>query len=257
MKSIDKTLEYHELIMTLDDFSGICVSDLPQGYRIELWNGDDCICDWIRIHMETGEFASPKEAEIIFHMYYDKIYSEVSKRCIFVIDENNVKVATATVSPTDEHGYSCALDWVGVSEYAQGKGIGRALVTRCVRLANELGYGNMILHTQTNTWVAAKLYLDLGFKTFIESDIKGWRVLKTLTNHIELAQLDNLSLNELYDELILNVERQLKKKYTSFNFSVWYIDGHNDVLVNAEGDYHHYKFYENGNVLKIVDENQL
>ena len=255
MKPIEKTLEYHELIMTLDSFKDCQAVDLPYGYRLEFWSDSNCIDDWIRIHLETGEFASPKEADVIFHLYYDKFYSELSKRCFFILDSNDVKVATATISPTDEYGYPCALDWLAVSQRAQGKGIGKALIANCIDVAKGLGYDKMVLHTQTNTWLAAKLYLDFGFKPYVEDDIKGWQILKTLTNHRELSRFDSLNASELYDGLIINVENALSKIYETFNFSVWYKDGRNDVLVNADGEYKHYKFFDNGKTLKLVDKN--
>lgn len=253
MRSIEKTLEYHELIMTLDNLDDVCSYPLPQGYKFVFWDGEDCICDWMRIHLRTGEFASEKEAETIFHLYYDKIDGELASRCFFIVDSDGVKVATATVSPADEHGYKCALDWLGVSAAAQGKGLGKPLIVRSVELAKELGYDRMILHTQTHTWLAAKLYLDLGFKPFVTDGIKGWRILKTLTDHSALKEFEKLNACDLYDPRIVNIRNALSKIYDDFNYSVWYVNGRNDVFVNARGKYFHYKFYGDGKTLKLAD----
>ena len=49
-----------------------------------------------------------------------------------------------------------------------------------------LGYKELFVPTQTTTWVAAKLYLDFGFRPVpenLEENYFGWRMLKTLTDH--------------------------------------------------------------------------
>lgn len=252
MNSIDKTLEYHELIMSLDCLDNVLQYALPKGYAIEFFNKKNCITDWIRIHLETGEFASPKEAETIFHLYYDDFYEKISERCFFIVDINGTKVATATISPTAEYGYPCTLDWLGVSASAQGKGLGKPLIAYCIKLAKDLGYDKILLHTQTHTWLAAKLYLDFGFKPIVHSDIKGWNILKTVTDHDALQAFEKLKIEEMYDPLIINIKRTLDKLHNNYYFSVWYKDGRKDVFVNEEGKYFHYNYCDNGNILKRV-----
>lgn len=251
MKAIEKTLEYYELIMTLDNLNTTEYT-LPKGYKIEFWNDNNCINDWIKIHLETGEFASLKEAEVIFHMYYDRFYNELPKRCFFISDTNGIKIATATISPIEENGYNCAIDWLGISINYQGRGLGNALLSKTIALAKELGYDKLLLHTQTHTWLAAKLYLDFGFKPFNIDEKKGWQILKTLTNHKALDSFTKLNYNELFDIKIINIKNELSKIYNTFHYSVWYIDGRNDVFVNEENKFYHYKFFDNGNTLKLV-----
>lgn len=251
MKAIEKTLEYYELVMTLDNLNTTEFT-LPKGYKIEFWDNDNCINDWIRIHLETGEFASLKEAEVIFHMYYDRFYNELPKRCFFISDTNGIKIATATISPTEEYGYNCAIDWLGISENHQGKGLGKALISKTIALAKELGYDKLLLHTQTHTWLAAKIYLDFGFKPFNTEDKKGWQILKTITNHKALDSFTKLKENDLFDNKIINIKNELSKIYNTFHYSVWYVDGRNDVFVNAQNKFYHYKFFDNGKTLKLV-----
>lgn len=251
MKSIEPTLEYHELLMTLDNLEGNYYLPLPKGYSFEFWKGKECINDWIRIHLETGEFASKKFAEEVFHSYYDKMGDNISKYCFFITNENGEKIATATVSPANEFGYPCVFDWVAVSGKAQGRGLAKPLISRTILLAKELGFNKILLHTQTTTWLAAKLYLDFGFKPFkTNEDGKGWRILRTITNHKVLQNFKSLPEKEMYDELMLNVKAELDKLHKEYHFSVWYIDGHNDVYVNENGNFFEYKFFDNGKKLE-------
>lgn len=54
MNAIDKTIEYHELLMSLDCLPNVSQYMLPQDYTFEFWNGDNCIFDWMRIHFIMG-----------------------------------------------------------------------------------------------------------------------------------------------------------------------------------------------------------
>lgn len=66
MNTIEKTIEYHELIMTLNSFSEIEDYALPKGYKFVFWERDSDIESWIDIHLNSGEFASLSEAREIF-----------------------------------------------------------------------------------------------------------------------------------------------------------------------------------------------
>lgn len=46
--------------------------------------------------------------------------------------------------------------------------------------------------TQTNTWLACKVYLDLGFlpiKENLEHSNEGWKIVKELTSHSALKNI--------------------------------------------------------------------
>ena len=106
LNNIEKTLEYHELLM-IKELKTIDNSSLPKGFTYVFWNNESCKTDWINIHLETGEFNSIKEANEIFHSYYDKFYDERSSRCLFIENNKGEKIATATISPANEYGYKC------------------------------------------------------------------------------------------------------------------------------------------------------
>lgn len=95
------------------------------------------------------------------------------------------------------------LHWVSVSRDAQGKGLSRPLIAHTLHRLQALGYKELFVPTQTTTWVAAKLYLDFGFRPVpenLEEDHFGWRMLKTLTDHPALKELEPVEVDELLNK---------------------------------------------------------
>lgn len=251
MKNIDKTLQYHELLMTRN-LSRLGSFDLPKAFRFVFWDNDKCIDDWVRIHIETGEFNCLEEAYQIFHEFYDRFYKEISKRCVFIENSLGEKIATATISPTTERGYNCVVDWFAISPKAQGQKLSKLLLFKALNTAKELGYKKILLHTQTHTWLAAKIYLDCGFVPVDSGDKKGWEILKTITNHPKLSSFNTLDKSELYDNQALKIKKELDKRHKNYNFSIWYINNRNDVYVRENQDYYKYKFTNNGGTIKLI-----
>ena len=85
------------------------------------------------------------------------------------------------------------LHWVAVHSDAQGKGLSKPLITHVLAHMKKLGYKRAVIPTQTNTWLACKLYLDLGFvptKENAQSSRMGWRIIRTLTDHPALGEFE-------------------------------------------------------------------
>ena len=241
-KNIEKKIKYYDLLM-VRDLKDIEEINLPEGYRYVFWNEDNCKTDWINIHIETGEFNSiEKEAEPIFNSFYSQFYSELSSRCIFIENSNGEKIATATISPANEFGYKCVIDWFAISPKAQGLGLSKPLLSKVLLIAKALGYNKILLHTQTNTWLAAKIYLDNGFKPYKTKGNKGWSILKLITNHPALKDIENISSDDIYDKLMLKIENELNLIHKDYNYSVWYINNRNDVYVKEGDKYYEYKY---------------
>ncbi len=172
METIEKTLEYHELLMTYSDTSkyGDCI--LPNGFHYEFYKSGDEI-EWVMIHIKSGEFMSKEEGLKTFYDFYNSFIDEFPKRLFFVVNDNGEKIATATISllKEREYGYDAVVDWFAIIKDYQGYHLSKPMINIFIKLANELGHKKLLLHTQTHTWLAAKLYLDLGFEPFnIEED---------------------------------------------------------------------------------------
>ena len=114
---------------------------------------------------------------------------------VFIENEAGEKIATATAF-YDVRGIDQSPDawlhWVAVKRAWQGKGLSKPLITHVLQVMKGLGYTHAKIPTQTTTWLACKVYLDLGFRPIpknMERNLDGWRIIKRLTNHPALAGL--------------------------------------------------------------------
>ena len=255
MKTLDNTIRYYELLMKYDDTSNYKEYDLPEGFHYEYFKpGDEE--EWVNIHIESGEFTSYEKGLKHFHDFYDYFIDELPKRCIFIVDsKTNEKVATATISllETPEYGYRAAVDWVAIKRSYQGRKLAKPLITKFVEMANNLGHKEIILHTQTTTWLAAKLYLDYGFDILNEEEKEGWSILKTITSH---EKLENYRPSDnIYDQRNIEIEKQLKEIFQTdnFNYSVWYKNGLHNVYVYVDNTPYEFEYFIDGNILRLEE----
>lgn len=78
----------------------------------------------------------------------------------------------------------------------QGKGLSKPLITYVLKIMKILGYTQAKIPTQTNTWLAVKIYLDLGFSPIPENAVNsydGWCIIKALTNHKALDDFETVN----------------------------------------------------------------
>lgn len=260
MDTIEKTLEYHELLMTHDDTSQYGSYQLPNGFHYEFFKPVD-EKEWSLIHIKSGEFMSMEEGLQIFHDFYDSFYNELGKRLLFVVNDNGEKVGTFTISKLQEKefDYDAVVDWFAITKQYQGNKLAKPMINKFIKSANYLGYKKILLHTQTHTWLAAKLYLDLGFERFnIDEDIKGWQILKTITNHKKLADIDVLPENEMYFDIALKTKKILDEKFgNNYEYSIWHKNGRHDVEVNYNDTLYKFKYYDESNKFWLEEENIL
>lgn len=253
LRTFEPTIKYYDLQMELNDLSLAPSYALPIGYKFEFWQDNSNFVDWLIIHFSTGEFASAVEAKNTFDDFYSNILEELNKRVLFIINENGEKIATATLSPCAESKTIGVIDWFAVSKAAQGKKLSKPLLSKIIELAKNFGLSKIILHTQTNSWLAAKVYLDFGFEPIITENVEGWKILKSIINHPKLANFDRVTEEQIFDPLILNIQSELEKMHKNFDFNVWYTDGRNAVFVREEVNYFKYAFYDNGKTLIKIE----
>ena len=257
MRTLDNTIKYYELLMCYDDTSAFKQYELPVGFHYEFYQSGDEE-DWVMIHIESGEFTSMDEGLKYFHDFYDSFIDELNKRCIFIIDDTtNEKIGTATISllKEKEYGYDAAVDWVAIKKKYQGRKLSKPLISKFMEIARDLGHKQIILHTQTTTWLAAKLYLDYGFEVLNKDEIMGWSILKTLINHEKLASYNIVSKDEIIDKRNVEIERQLSEMYGTdeFNYSVWYKNGLHNVYTYFNGVPYEYEYFYEGDNLRLEE----
>lgn len=257
MKTLDNTIKYYELLMKYDDTDVFKIYELPEGFHYEFFKpGDEE--EWVGIHIESGEFTSIEKGLKHFHDFYDYFINEIDKRCVFIVDSNTgEKVGTATISLLEEkeYGYEAAVDWVAIKRSYQGRGLAKPLISKFMEIARDNGHKSIILHTQTNTWLAAKLYLDYGFEILNKDEVMGWSILRTLVDHNKLKEYSILPKEEILDMRNVEIERQLKEMYGTeeFNYSVWYKNGLHNVYTYVNGIPHEYEYFIKNGILRLEE----
>lgn len=154
-----------------------------------------------------------------------------------------------------EYGYTGAVDWVAIKRAYQGRKLSRPLITKILQIASKLGRKGIVLHTQTTTWLATKLYLDFGFNVLNKEEKIGWSILKTLTNYSKSSEYKLLEKEDIYDKRNIEIELQLKQIFrnSNFNYSVWYKNGLHNVYVYYEYDTYEYEYFEEKDKIKLVE----
>ena len=104
--------------------------------------------------------------------FYKKVYEknedEFFNRCTFVCDADDKPVASCFIWRS--YGKINTVGWFRVLPEHEGKGIGRALLSKILKTVESPIY----LHTQPTSICAVKLYSDFGFK-LITNSVIGYR----------------------------------------------------------------------------------
>ena len=186
----DGRICYYELLLERE-ISDLPEYSLPAGYRFVSYVDEDRE-RWIDIEMSAKEFTTYEQGLEAWNRYYANSLDILPERMFFVENEKGEKVATATAF-YDIHGRDTSgagwLHWVAVKREYQGKRLSKPLITYVLNVMKDLGYSYARIPTQTNTWLACKVYLDLGFlpvKENLEHSYEGWKIIKELTGHSAL-----------------------------------------------------------------------
>lgn len=189
----DERICYYELLLE-SNITEVLQYELPKGYRFVSYTENDRDA-WIDIEMSAKEFVSYEQGLEAWNRYYVSKLDELPSRMFFIETDEGEKIATATAF-YDIYGRDTSgdgwLHWVAVKREYQGKGLSKPLVTYVLRAMNKLGYVRAKIPTQTNTWLACKVYMDLGFipvKKNLKHSYEGWKIIKALTKHGTLKTL--------------------------------------------------------------------
>lgn len=200
----DERIRYYELLLERD-LEHIPRIELPQGYRFVFYKPGDRDA-WIDIEKSAREFINYEQGMVSWNKYYENRQEELSVRMVFIENSAGEKVATATafydIYERDKSGDGW-LHWVAVRREYQGKGLAKPLISYVLNVMRELGYRHAKIPTQTNTWLACKIYLDLGFMPLPKNAVNsrnGWRIIKALTNHPALTEFEPAAMDEILSE---------------------------------------------------------
>ena len=201
LENHDFRIRYYELMLR-GEITGMREIPLPAGYHYELYQPGDRDA-WIGIEKSAKEFETYEQGLDAWKRYYEGRDDELMNRMVFVVNEAGEKVATATAF-YDIRGIDQSADgwlhWVAVRKEDQGKGLSKPLISHVIQIMKALSQTHCKIPTQTTTWVAVKVYLDLGFRPIEKNLVNsrdGWRIIKRLTDHPALAMLDAASDEEV------------------------------------------------------------
>ena len=153
-----------DLFMQCDTPNQSAFRPLPNGFTVRLCKREELII-WKTI------FAQGKYMDFV-SQYYDKVYApyenDFFRRCVFVVDENDMPIATSGTWLSYRQ-VNTLLGFFVLPTY-QGQGIGRGLLSIVLENTDCPIY----LHTHPSATRAIKLYSDFGFK-FVTDPVVGYR----------------------------------------------------------------------------------
>lgn len=150
------------LFMICEDLDRSALTELPAGYHIRNCRKDE-LAFW-----KAMPFDDPAEAtqyDGFMTEFFDRVYAPAGdlffETCRFVCDSNDHPIATAFIWKA--YNAIHTFHWLKVLKPHEGKGIGRALVSRVMIELKEQDFP-VYLHTHPSSFRAVKLYSDFGFK---------------------------------------------------------------------------------------------
>ena len=201
----DSRIRYIDLLMERLDLNEIPEYKLPEGYRFVFYQPGDRD-EWIKIEHSARELQDFEHGVRTWEKYYGGVEDTLHNRRIFIENAQGEKVATATAYYDANGGLPPQrgqVHWVAVRRDHQGRGLAKPLIMQVLKVMKQRGHTEAMLHTQTTTWVAVRLYLNFGFRPVPEHAEKnrdGWRIIRALTDHPALAEFDAASEDEILAE---------------------------------------------------------
>lgn len=142
---------------------------LPAGFHFDLCRREE-LETWMRFPFDTQEEA--RQYAPFMARYFQNVYAakeaEFFARCLFVREASGAPVGTAFLWRA--YGRVNTLHWLKVRREYEGRGIGRALLTRLL-MPLALEEYPVYLHTQPSSYRAIKLYTDFGFALLTDARI--------------------------------------------------------------------------------------
>lgn len=118
------------------------------------------------IRSVLAEFKANRPGTVYYDPTTDDLYSLFKKQgsVYYVVEMDGQIVGGSGVYPTDAlpAGY-CELVKLYLTAQTRGKGIGKALIEKCIDTAKNFGYTHMYLETMPELRTAIGLYEKLGF----------------------------------------------------------------------------------------------
>lgn len=205
---IDESVEYKEIVMVLNADKAMSTPEasLPKGFSFRFFTDEEDIAHWCRIEASVKEFASEADALKHFKNEFLLRIEDLKKRCIFILNEDGLPIATAMGWLSDAEIKS-RLHWIAVCPGYQGLGLGKAVSQKAINVcANLLPNQPIWLSTQTTSHRAVLMYHKFGFNmlksemqlkersTYIDDYDKAVEILASVLRPQDVSSLQRLTI---------------------------------------------------------------
>lgn len=162
--------------------------EMPAGYHMRFYREGDAET-WERIQQISDVFFVAGVETIANSMPGDTAH--LAQRIMFLVDPAGEDIGTITAwDDSDFDGTPMGhIHWVAIVPAAQGRGLGKPLMTAAMEVMRRRGDTAAWLETNTARVPALNLYLHFGFAPHVRNDEarNGWRaVAPALKSRIEV-----------------------------------------------------------------------
>lgn len=176
-RSVHEEIPDRSLFMMCRVLERRALRELPDGYRFRTCRRDELEL-WMAMPFDTPEDAA--EHRGFMEDFFERVYAPHGdlffRRCLFACDARDRPVGTGfhwTI-----HGDMTTFHWLKVAPAAEGRGLGRAILSRVLGSLEPADFP-VYLHTHPSSYRAVKLYSDFGF------DLLSDPRIGTRPNHLE------------------------------------------------------------------------
>ncbi len=197
------------IFMMCKSMNKSAIREMPEGFHIRNCRKSELEI-WKAIHFD--DFETSKKYHEFMTNYYNEVYAGKGnlffEKCLFACDKAGKPIGTCFIWKA--YNRINTLHWFKVVKQHEGRGIGRALLSRVMTQVKEVEYP-IYLHTQPSSFRAIKLYSDFGF-TLLSDPVIGYRKndleesLPILEKYMPKEGYDNLQINNA-PEVFLEVVR--------------------------------------------------
>jgi ribosomal protein S18 acetylase RimI-like enzyme len=154
--------ELIEIRMVRPDLRDLPQVPVPAPYRLRRYRPGD-IDTWVRVQQAAEKYHADV-SRALFLREFGEDHALLAERQLFAEDEAGEPVGTATAwfDPADRSWGR--IHWVAVVPAAQGRGLGKALVSALCQRFVELHHTRAYLTTETVRVPAIRMYRGFGFR---------------------------------------------------------------------------------------------